>query len=330
MLMFINRHDLTLLLLLLGFGTAISFVFGYSVTGALVADLADLGRAARRLAGGDLTARVGAQGSDEIARLAATFDRMAGQLEASFERERALDAGRREMVAAISHDLRTPLTTIRAMVEAITDGVVSEPDEVRRYLDLVRGEVRHLSHLIDDLFELSQIESGSLTLDLAPTPLPELLTQTLEVYQAPARDGGVALEHATEADVPPVAADAARLGRVIRNLVDNAIRHTPAGGRVRVEARAQGETVQVSVSDTGPGLAPGEAERIFERFYRGERARSRDGGSARSTGAGLGLTIARGLVQAHGGRIWAERAGSGSGTGGSGAVFRFTIPVAGT
>jgi signal transduction histidine kinase len=242
------------------------------------------------------------------------------QIQAGIERERAQEAARREMIAAVSHDLRTPLTTILAMVEAMADGVVSEGDEVRRYLALVRGEVQHLSRLIDDLFELSQIESGALRLALEPTHLPELLEHTLAAYQAPARDGEIRLEHTSDPAVPPVRADPARLMRVVRNLVDNALRFTPAGGRVRVEARADGPDVRVTVADTGPGLAEEDAERVFERFYRGARSRSRDGGSA--TGAGLGLTIARGLVQAHGGRIWAEPSQ------GHGAVFCFTLPAA--
>lgn len=329
LLMFISGHDLTLLLVLLFFGTAISFAFGYRVTGTLVADLAALAGAARRLAAGDLRARAGASGVGEIAHLSVTFNQMADQLQAAFERERALDAGRREMVAAVSHDLRTPLTTIRAMVEAITDGVVAEPEEIKRYLHLMRGEVQHLSRLIDDLFELSQIESGALKLDVAPTRLQDLLAETIDAYQAPARDGRIRLEYETEPQVPPVAADPARLVRVVRNLVDNALSYTPAGGAVRLEARAQGDAVRVTVSDTGPGLSPEDAERVFDRFYRGAGDRSRaarpaDGKRGQPTGAGLGLTIARGLIQAHGGRIWVERSA------GRGATFHFTLPVAAT
>ncbi|MGH2354030.1 MAG: sensor histidine kinase, partial [Chloroflexota bacterium] len=252
-LMFLNSHDRTLLLLLLGFAAAISLVFGYSVTAALIGELGTLGRAARRLSEGDLGARVGASGNDEIARLAATFDQMADKLQASFERERALEAGRRDLIAAVSHDLRTPLTTIRAMIEAITDGVVSDEAEVRRYLSLIRGEAQHLSRLIDDLFELSQIDSGALQLRLAPTRLQELLAQTLAPYQARAQDGGVVLEHRAESGLPPVVADAARLQRVLRNLVDNALQHTPAGGAVRIDARTDSKAAVVTISDTGPG-----------------------------------------------------------------------------
>ena len=329
LLMFLSTHDLLLLLLVLGFATVLSALFGRAVTGALVEDLDRLAAAARQLAAGDLGARARLDGGDEVAQLAATFDGMADRLQAGIERERAQELARREMVAAVSHDLRTPLTTMRAMVEAVTDGVVSEPAEVRRYMELIRGETRHLSRLIDDLFELSQRESGALRLELAPTRLPELLAQTLEAYEAPARDNGVTLAHSADPGIPPVPADAARLMRVLRNLIDNALRFTPAGGRVEVEARVESPAaarpaVRVSVRDTGPGLPPEETERVFERFYRSTRARTRADrrpGAQAVSGAGLGLTIARGLVQAHGGRMWAESRP------GAGASFHFTLPL---
>ncbi|HEU5314761.1 MAG TPA: ATP-binding protein [Chloroflexota bacterium] len=326
LLMFLSTHDLLLLLLVLGFATVLSLLFGYAVSGALVADLGRLGVAARRLAAGDLGTRAGLTGKGEVAQLARAFDQMAAQLQAGIERERAHELARREMVASVSHDLRTPLTTVRAMVEAVTDGVVGEPAEVRRYLGLIRGEVTHLSRLIDDLFELSQIESGALRLELAPAPLSELVAQTLEAYEAPARERGVTLAHEADAALPPVHVDAERLMRVLRNLIDNALRYTPSGGTVAVEARADPPEggarrhAHVTVSDTGPGLPEGESERVFERFFRSARSRTRaDGGSS---GAGLGLTIARGLVQAHGGRMWAEQ------TPGAGARFHFTLPLA--
>jgi signal transduction histidine kinase len=322
LLMFLNTHDLQLLMLLLGFAAAISIAFGASVAAALTSQLGTLTRTAARLAGGDLSVRIGASGSDEVARLAATLDDMAARLQAAFERERELEAARRELVAAVSHDLRTPLATMQAMVEALADGVVREPAEVQRYLQLIRGEVQHLGRLIDDLFELSQIDSGALELRLAPTRLPELLAETIEAYRAQALERGVVLETETEPRIPPVVADSARLQRVLRNLLDNALRYTPSGGSLRVEACLAEGAARVSVVDSGPGLAPGEEERVFDRFYRGDRARPRGEAAGRTVGAGLGLAIARGLVQAHGGRIWAEPASTG------GAAFRFTVPVA--
>src|SRR4029077_18764054 len=155
-----------------------------------------LSRAAMRLAAGDLSARVGVHGADEIGQLAAAFDNMAEQLQHAFSRERALEAGRRELISAVSHDLRTPLATTRAMVEALADGVVIEPTDVQRYLGLILRETHHLSRLIDDLFELSQIDSGALQLRCMPLSMAELVSETVAAYQAPAADSGVQLEEA--------------------------------------------------------------------------------------------------------------------------------------
>jgi signal transduction histidine kinase len=308
-LMFLNAHDLTLLILLLAFAAVISLAFAYAVAGMLTAQLGDLSRAAGRLAQGDMAARVGmAHGADEIGRLAAAFDDMAEQLEQAFARERALEAGRRELISAVSHDLRTPLATTRAMVEALADGVVTDRPDVQRYLGLILHDIQHLSRLIDDLFELSQIDSGALHLRCVPIDVAQLVSETVAAYQAPAAENDVRLEETVASSVEParVEGDPDRLQRVLRNLLDNALRHTPAGGTIQVQAASDGGQVQVSVSDSGPGVAEADLERIFDRFYRGELSRRRDEGAAAS-GAGLGLAIARGVVQAHRGRIWAER-----------------------
>jgi signal transduction histidine kinase len=302
-LMFLSAHDLTLLLLLLAFAAVISLAFAYAVAGALTDQIGELSTAAQRLAEGDLQARVGAHGSDEIGRLAAAFDEMAERLELAFHRERALEASRRELISAVSHDLRTPLATTRAMVEALADGVVTDKDDVQRYLRLILQETQHLSRLIDDLFELSQIDSGALRLRCMPIDVAELVAETVAAYQAPAAEHAVHLEEAVVS--ARVDADPERLQRVLRNLLDNALHHTPPGGTIEVRAGAHDHTVEVSVSDSGPGVAADELERIFDRFYRSERSRRRDEGV--SSGAGLGLAIARGLIQAHSGRIWAER-----------------------
>jgi signal transduction histidine kinase len=302
-LMFLNAHDLTLLLLLLVFAAVISLAFAYAVAGALTEQIGELSTAAQRLAEGDLQARVGAHGSDEIGRLAAAFDEMAERLEHAFHRERALEASRRELISAVSHDLRTPLATTRAMVEALADGVVTDKDDVQRYLWLILQETQHLSRLIDDLFELSQIDSGALRLRCMSIDVAELVAETVAAYQAPAAEHAVHLEEAVVS--ARVEADPERLQRVLRNLLDNALHHTPPGGTIEVRAGSHDHTVVVSVSDSGPGVAADELEKIFDRFYRSERSRRRDEGV--SSGAGLGLAIARGLIQAHRGRIWAER-----------------------
>lgn len=305
-LMFLSAHDLTLLLVLLAFAAVISLAFAYVIAGVLTGELRQLARAAGRLAAGDLSVRIAAGGRDEIAQVAGAFDNMAEQLEESFGRERALEAGRRELITAVSHDLRTPLATTRAMVEALADRVVTDPEDVQRYLGLILQETQHLSRLIDDLFELSQIDSGAVRLRLMPIGIAELVSETVAAYQAPALESGVELEEDVTDGLfsTRIEADPERLQRVLRNLLDNALRHTPRGGRIRVQAGTESDSVQVSVNDSGPGVPPDDLERIFDRFYRGEPSRRREDGTG--AGSGLGLAIARGLVQAHRGRIWAE------------------------
>jgi signal transduction histidine kinase len=305
-LMFLNTHDLTLLLLLLAFAAVISLAFAYAVSGVLTAQLGLLSGAARRLAEGDLSARVGGHGPDELGRLAAAFDDMAEQLQQSFGRERALEAGRRDLISAVSHDLRTPLATTRAMVEALADGVVTDAADTQRYLRLILQETQHLGRLIDDLFELSQIDSGALRLRCLSIDVAQLVSETVAAYQAPAAERDVRLDETVSAGLEStrIQADPERLQRVLRNLLDNALHHTPPGGTIQVRAATADRDVQVSVSDSGPGVATDELERIFDRFYRSERSRRRDEPDTAS--AGLGLAIARGLIQAHRGRIWAE------------------------
>jgi signal transduction histidine kinase len=320
-LMFLNAHDLTLLLLLLAFAAVISLAFAFAVAGVLTGELGELSRAAMRLAQGDLSARVGHHGPDEIGQLGTAFDEMAEQLEQAFQRERALEAGRRELITAVSHDLRTPLATTRAMVEALADQVVTEPADVQRYLQLVLQETQHLSRLIDDLFELSQIDSGALRLQCLPIDLAQLVSETVAAYQVPAQENGVQLAEAVTDGLEStrIQADPERLQRVLRNLLDNALRHTPPGGTIQVRAATRPDAVQVSVNDSGPGVPAEELERIFDRFYRSERSRRRSEHSM--AGAGLGLAIARGLVQAHRGSIWAERSPLG------GMSVQITLPL---
>jgi signal transduction histidine kinase len=322
-LMFLNAHDLALLVLLLAFASVVSLTFSFIATNMLTTNLRALTQFTRRLAHGDLHARVRLRGSDEVARLGRSFDEMAQQLEDAFERQRALEAARQELVVAVSHDLRTPLSTTRAMVESLTDGVVTEAPEVRRYLTLIGREIQHLSRLIDDLFELSQIESGALHLTIAGVDARQLAFETVAAYEVAAREKGLQLSCRVPPTLPPIAADRVRLARVLRNLVDNALRHTPAGGEVVLYGCLTPSGVELRVVDSGPGIPMPDRERIFDRFYRGEPSRYRgEGRSDRAAGAGLGLAIARGLVEAHAGQIWAEAAPGG------GAALCFTLPTA--
>jgi signal transduction histidine kinase len=259
--------------------------------------------AARELAAGDLGARAPSGGPAEIAGLAAAFNTMAENVEQLFD-------ARRELVAWASHDLRAPLASIQAMLEALEDGLV----EPRRYLPVLREQVRRLAVIIDDLFELARIDAGALTLELRNTELAGLVESTLTALtpQAGAKNVGL------EAHVPPhVAAPVApeKIERVLLNLLTNALRHTPSDGSVAVHVEQLRDEVVVRVEDSGDGLDPGARERMFERFWRSDEART-------GSGAGLGLAIARALVEAHGGRIWAENRAEG------GARVAFTLPVA--
>lgn len=307
-LMFLSPHDLALLTLLLVFSAVVSFTFIYAVASTLTGGLDVLSRTAAHLAEGDLDARVHASGSDEIARVGAAFDHMADQLQQAFQQQKALEDSRRELIGAVSHDLRTPLATTRAMVEALTDRVVTEPSEVRRYLTLVGHEIQHMSNLIGELLELSRIESGSVHLHRMPLQAGELLVETVTPFGARAKSAGIALSLILPALLPVLNADAQSLQRVLRNLLDNALQHTPPGGTIVVEAWSPGATLDVSVSDSGSGIPNEERERVFERFYTRERSRHREGGGdgRASSGSGLGLAIARGLIEAHHGRLWAE------------------------
>jgi signal transduction histidine kinase len=320
-LMFISAdHDLVLLVLLLAFAAVVSLALGATLAGALAQRVIELRAGARELAAGNLSTRVSATGTDELAELAGEFNRMASRLaEADRERKR-LEDSRRELIAAISHDLRTPLASVRAMVEALSDGLVSDPTTQQRYLATMQTQIAHLNTMIDDLFELAQLEAGALQLDLQRMPAGDLVSDVLEGMRAQAAACQVALQGEV-LDQRLVLAAPQKIERVLYNLVSNALRHTPPGGSViiRVTAGQPGAQAQLvfEVADTGEGIAPGDLAHVFERFYRGEKSRSRATG-----GAGLGLAIARGIVEAHGGQIWADSAP------GSGTRLRFTLPAA--
>ena len=314
-LMFASQHDLLLATVLLLFAGGIAISVGYFLSAALTDRIVTLSRAAQQVAAGDLSARVPVTGNDEMADLARTFNDMAVQLEAADQKQRELDALRRNLIAWAGHDLRTPLASIRAIVEALADGVVEEPDTVDRYLHTAQREIRALSHLIDDLFELAQLEAGGLSLDVRPNSLSDLISDTIESFSELATRQEVVLKGTVEPGVDPVALDAQQIGRVLSNLMGNALRHTPAGGTVRVRATATEETVQVEIQDNGEGIDAQDLPHVFERFYRGEKSRSRSTG-----GAGLGLAIAKGLVEAHSGQIGVESAP------GQGTCFTFTLP----
>jgi signal transduction histidine kinase len=315
-LMFTDAHDLLLATVLLLFAGGIAIAFGYFFSEALTDRMTALSDAARGIAQGRLNARAPVRGRDEMADLARTFNEMAAQLEAAARKQRELDLLRRDLIAWVGHDLQTPLASIRAMVEALADGVVDDPATVQRYLRTAQRDIRSLSHLIDDLFQMAQLDAGGLPLDRHSSSLADLISDTLESFSELAARQGVRLAGHAAPYVDPVMMDTQRIGRALANLVGNALRHTPTGGQVQVLAERAAGGVRVEVRDTGEGIPPTDLPHIFERFYRGEKSRSRATG-----GAGLGLAIARGIVEAHGGRIGVESEP------GRGTVFFFTLPA---
>jgi signal transduction histidine kinase len=298
------------------FAGGMAMVLGYFLSSTITERIHLLKEAAERLAQGDLKTRVPVDGRDEVASLALTFNRMAQQLQTADDKQRELESLRRDLIAWVSHDLQTPLTSIRAILEALSDGVVEDPETVNRYLITAQRDVRSLSSLIDDLFQMAQLDAGGFPLNAAPASLGDLVSDTLESFTELAKQGGVTLEGNVDSGVDPVQMDTQAIGRVLNNLIGNALRHTPPQGRVSLWVRRTDGGVEVTVSDTGEGIRAEDLPRIFERFYRGDASRSRN----RGTGAGLGLAIARGIVRAHGGDIEVEsRAGRGT-------QFTFQIP----
>jgi signal transduction histidine kinase len=257
------------------------------------------------LAGAAAVAVPHGMGAEQVllAAFAAAGIALAGALAARLAMEeragREVEAARRQLVAAASHDLRTPLASLRLLVEAIDDEVAT--GETRdRYLAEIRTHVGVLSDLIDDLFELSRIEAGDISWTMRQVELGELIDDTVAAMQAPAAERGVRISAELPTGSLVAQANAEKVQRVLFNLIQNAIRHTPADGSVTVRARAAGKGVEVEVDDSGEGIPAADGERVFEAFYRGDSSRGEDG-------AGLGLAISKAIVEAHGGRIWLER-----------------------
>lgn len=317
LLMFANHHDLALATVLLLFAGGMAFSLGYLLSVSLSSRIRALNKAAKEIARGKLDARVPVGGRDEVAELGEAFNRMAAQLEAAEEQQRELDALRRELVTWVGHDLRTPLTSIRVVVEALADGVVEDSASVERYLQSAQHHIRSLSRLLDDLFDVAQIEAGGIRVERHPSSVRDLISDTIEGFSTLAKHQGVELEGSIEPGVDPVVMDVPKIERVLANLIDNALRHTPSGGVVHVGASVTSDGVRVEVRDTGSGIQSKDLPRVFERFYRGEEDLRRE-----SHGAGLGLAIAKGIVEAHGGEIGIDSAV------GEGTRVWFTLPQA--
>lgn len=301
---------------LLVYAAMLSLVLAYLLARSITQSVWLISAGAHQISGGDLDTVISVPTRDELAQLADALNAMAARLASAADQAQRVERARRDLIAAVSHDLRTPLAAMQATIEAIIDGVVTDDATIKRYLRTILSSTLDLSGLINDLFELSRIDAGALALSLAPTALRGLVASTLEPLHAQAAAHQITLINAVDTALPALQIDAQRMGRVLTNLIDNAFRYTPPGGSITVDASPQGEIVAITVTDTGPGIPPDDAPRIFEQFYRGEKSRSREHG-----GAGLGLAISKGIVDAHGGHLSVDLSYTG------GAQFRIDIPL---
>jgi signal transduction histidine kinase len=319
--MFISDADSKLLLVFLVFAVALALALAGTLATGMGREITALEQGARRIAEGEYAHRVpvpagGTAATDELDRLAEWFNLMAARVQEAFARREAAEAERKHVIAALSHDLRTPVTSLRAMLEAIGDGVAGDPATVERYHRTMRAEVLRLSSLMDELFEMARLDAGGVQLRLERMGIEDLISDALEAFHESALQCGVTLSGQVAPDLPPVLLDPSAISRALANVLQNALRYTPRGGAVVVRGRlvAAGErtspsALAIEVADTGPGIRREELTRIFERGYRGETARdravARSDGESLGLGAGLGLAIARALVHLHGGRVGA-------------------------
>jgi signal transduction histidine kinase len=307
-LMFVSRHDAFFMALIAGYAGVVGIAAATLVARGMLSDvdavragLAEVGEGARDV-------QVAVEGQDELAALATDVEAMVRQVARA---ERA----RRELVAAVSHDLRTPVTTLRLVAEGLEDGIF-EPERTREKLRLISTHVRALGALIDDLLEFSRLEAGDVQWSTECVQLDDLLEETVEAMRPHADRGGVAVRAEVANGTTAARANPERLQRVLFNLIQNAIRHTPSDGSVVVRAEAIADrAVEIEVADTGEGIAPGDRTRVFEPFVQGETRAGRSDGAA-----GLGLAIARAIVEAHGGQIWLADAEDGT-------RVRFSLPA---
>jgi signal transduction histidine kinase len=307
--MFFSTHDAILIMLVSLFAGTLGLLTARMATRRLVADVRAVRDGLVDVGAGRRDRRIEAEGSTELVELADAANAMTERLGAE---ERA----RRNLIAAISHDLRTPLTSMRLVVEALDDEILDGPER-RVYVDRLRLNIAALHGLIEDLFELSRLEAGETTWSREPVDLAMLVGDTVDAMQADAQVKRVRIVSDIPDDLARMLANPEKLQRVLFNLLQNAIRHTPAGSAIVIAARSTGRDVEVDVADAGPGIDAAERGTIFDAFVQGG-----DRSTRTAEGAGLGLAIARAIVEAHGGRICIVDAETG-------ARVRFTLPLAG-
>ncbi|QGG48027.1 sensor histidine kinase [Heliorestis convoluta] len=279
----------------------------------LLRPLQEMVTATEKIAGGDYESRLTIQSGDELGRLATAFNEMTEKLYQSRKREKELEQLRRDLVANVSHDLRTPLASIRGYVEGLLDGMADDAEKRKRYLQVIYDKALILQRLIHDLFELSRLERGILAMEKVKVPASEMLQELAEKYSHDAELVGITFQVEIEPHLPTLFVDPIRVEQVLTNLLQNAFRHASA---VTLRATLEEQKIKISVEDNGEGIASSQLPYIFDRFYSGEKSRSRQ-----RNGTGLGLAISKEIVSAHDGTIWAESEV------GKGSTFSFFLPV---
>ena len=314
--MFIKTEDVRLVAALLLFGVGIAVSLGYLLAMGISGEASRLVAATDRVAEGQFDVRVDAQGRDEMATLARAFNEMTKALAGAADTQRVVERMRLDLVAWAGHDLRTPLTSVSVIVEALADGLVTDPQTVGRYLQTAQRDLRVLGLLIDDLSLLAQADAGGLHLVRRAGSLDGLLSDVAESFSLQAGRKDVTLLMETEEGLEPLAFDALQLRRALTNVLDNAVRHAREGGTVRVEARSFPGGAEIQVWNDGLSISPNDLPHVFDRFYRSDMS-----GAGTAGGAGLGLAIAKAIVEAHGGTMTVSSA-SDQGT-------RFTLVLPG-
>jgi signal transduction histidine kinase len=280
--------------------------------------LRELERVAEAIGTGDLKARAADTGGDEVSALAQAFNRMAGDLETRTSAMEASDRTRRQLLADVSHELKTPLAAIRGYVETLAMPELPLDDNTRRrYLDIVGEETTKLEQIVGDLLDLARLEGGGLTLAPEAVSVSRLFRRVNDRHERELVENQITLDTCVEPGATELWADAARIEQALQNLVANAVRHTPEGGRIVLEAAAAGDVVRLVVRDSGPGIPAEHLPHLFDRFYKADVSRS---DLRFKAGSGLGLSIVKAIVERHGGRVFAANAESG------GAEFRIELP----
>jgi signal transduction histidine kinase len=317
-LMFVSRHDALYTALVAIYAGLLGGWAARALGRRLLGDVDQLRLGLAAVGDGAREIRIDVTGGDELARLASDVERMVDRLATEERARSAVEAAHRDLIAAVSHDLRTPITSLRLLADALRDEV-ADPRSRLEYVSRISTHVTALSALIDDLFELSRLQAGDVRWAIEQVPLDELVLETVDAMRPEADAHSVAVRAELPAGLFAVRGNPEQIQRVLFNLIQNAIRHTPADGSVTVRAEPTAEALEIEVADTGAGIPAAERDRVFEAFFQGSSRSARSGGSA-----GLGLAISRAIVEAHGGRIWLADPPDGT----DGTRVRFSLPRA--